>query len=164
MQIIYLTIMENATDKSGGKFTIRVYGLLINERKEILLSDEFRYKTRMTKFPGGGLKFGEGPEDCLLREAIEEFGQPAEIISHFYTTGFFQKAMFFENHQLISIYYRIRLKDPPSFPVSGKPFDFDRETDGSQSFRWKSLEKLKISDLSFPVDQHVAGLIIHPSR
>ncbi len=150
--------MHKASPK--GRFTIRVYGLLISDRQEILLSDEYRYNMQMTKFPGGGLKFGEGPEDCLRREALEEFGQPAEITDHFYTTGFYQKAMFFENLQLISIYYRIRLKDTLSFPVSVKPFDFDRETDGSQSFRWKSLDKLKISDLSFPVDKHVAGLLI----
>jgi 8-oxo-dGTP diphosphatase len=153
--------MENSIANSGsGRFTIRVYGLLINEQGEILLSDEFRYNTRMTKFPGGGLRFGEGPENCLLREAIEEFGQPAEIIDHYYTTGFFQKAMFFENHQLISIYYRIRLRDPLSFTVSNEPFGYSRETDGSQSFRWKSLAELKTSDLTFPIDRHVAGLLI----
>jgi 8-oxo-dGTP diphosphatase len=142
-----------------GKFTIRVYGLLINDQKEILLSDEYRFNTEMTKFPGGGLKFGEGPEDCIRREAIEEFGQPAEIISHFYTTGFFQKAMFLENHQLISIYYRIRIPGKILFPVSDKPLDFNELKDGSQSFRWKKLEKLKPGDLSFPVDKFVAAML-----
>jgi 8-oxo-dGTP diphosphatase len=151
---------DSIADHGTGLFTIRVYGLLINERGDILLSDEFRYNTRMTKFPGGGLTFGEGPEDCLLREAMEEFGQPAEIIEHYYTTGFFQKAMFFENHQLISIYYRIRLRDPLSFMVSAEPFGYSAETDGSQSFRWKSLAELKTSDLTFPIDRHVAGLLI----
>ena len=48
----------------------------------------------MIKFPGGGLMFGEGPEDCMKREVEEELGQDIEIISHFYTTGFFQKAFF----------------------------------------------------------------------
>ncbi len=141
---------------NSGKFIIRVYGLLINEQKEVLLSDEYRYDMRMTKFPGGGLEFGEGPEECLLREAIEEFGQPAEIINHFYTTGFFQKAMFFDNHQLISIYYRIKMKEKISFAISGTPFDFATEKNGSQSFRWKKLEKLNEQDLSFAVDKFVA--------
>lgn len=142
-----------------GQFIIRVYGLLINERKEILLSDEYRFGMRITKFPGGGMNFGEGPEDCLRREAIEEFGQPAEIISHFYTTGFFQKAMFFDNHQLISIYYRIKIPGKILFPVSEKPFDFMSETDGAQSFRWQNLIKLKENDLSFPVDKFVSKML-----
>ncbi len=140
------------------KLVIRVYGILINDRKEVLLSDEYRFNTRMTKFPGGGLKYGEGPEDCLRREAMEELGQPVEIVSHFYTTGFYQKAMFFEDHQLISIYYRINLPDPAAFTVSVKPFDF-HATEGSQSFRWQSISKLKADKLSFPVDRHVAGML-----
>lgn len=143
-----------------GGFIIRVYGLLINEQKEILLSDEYRLDMRMTKFPGGGMNFGEGPEDCLLREAIEEFGQPVEIKSHFYTTGFFQKAIFYENHQLISIYYMIKIPGEILFPISSKPFDFDSEKDGSQSFRWKKLNELTEDDLSFPVDKYVAKMLI----
>ncbi len=81
------------------KIIIRVYGLIINDRNQILLSDEFQLGTKMMKFPGGGLEPGEGPADCIKREAIEELGQEVEIISHFYTTDFFQKALFYENHQ-----------------------------------------------------------------
>jgi 8-oxo-dGTP diphosphatase len=146
--------------KQPGKFTIRVYGLLISEQKEILLSDEYRFEMRITKFPGGGLNYGEGPEDCMRRESIEEFGQPAEIISHFYTTGFYQKAMFLENHQLISIFYRIKIPGRILFPISDKPFDFAEQKDGSQSFRWVKLEKLDPGYLSFPVDKFVAKMLI----
>ena len=142
-----------------GQFVIRVYGILINDKTEVLLSDEYRFGMQMTKFPGGGLKFGEGPEDCMRREAMEEFGQPADIISHFYTTGFYQKAMFFNNHQLISIYYRISLPDPVSFDISGKTFDFPEPIDGSQSFRWKDINELTGDDLTFPVDKVVAEIL-----
>ncbi len=54
-------------------FTIRVYGLIINNNDEVLISDEFQLSTKMTKFPGGGLEFGEGPTDCIKREAIEMY-------------------------------------------------------------------------------------------
>lgn len=140
-------------------FIIRVYGLLINENKEILLTDEFAMDQRMTKFPGGGLEFGEGIEDCMLREAIEEFGQEAEIIRHFYTTGFFQKALFFENHQLISIYYLIKLKSNPVFKISDEPFDFPSLKNGNQSFRWASIANLREESLTFPVDRFVLNLL-----
>ena len=94
------------TNKSG-QFVIRVYGIIINNQNEVLISDEFQLDTKMTKFPGGGLEFGEGPEDCIKREIKEECnGQELENIKHFYTTGFYQKALFYENHQLISIYYQ----------------------------------------------------------
>ncbi len=150
--------MENKDNR--GEFVIRVYGILINDIDQILLSDEYRSGTLMTKFPGGGLEFGEGPEDCLRREALEEFGQPVELISHFYTTGFFQKAMFFENHQLISIYYKMQFLDTPAFRISSTPFDFDNMTEGSQAFRWKNLENLKDEDVSFPIDKFVVMMLL----
>lgn len=150
--------MENKNNR--GEFVIRVYGILINDNDQILLSDEYRSGMLMTKFPGGGLEFGEGPEDCLRREALEEFGQPVELIGHFYTTGFFQKAMFFENHQLISIYYKMRFLDTPVFRISSKPFDFENMTEGSQAFRWKKLEIMKDKDVSFPIDKFVVTMLL----
>jgi len=52
--------------------TLRVYGILINENKQVLVSDEFIRGHYYTKFPGGGLEFGEGTRDCLKREFKEE--------------------------------------------------------------------------------------------
>lgn len=138
---------------------IRVYGIIQNEKNEILLSDEFAIDRYMTKFPGGGLIPGEGPEDCIRRESLEEFGQEIEIISHFYTTGFFQKALFYPDHQLISIYYRIRFRDKPIFRISDKKFDFVGEINGNQSFRWAALNAIKEEDFTFPIDKFVLGLL-----
>ena len=56
------------------RFTIRVYGILFDENKRILVSDEFIRGDYFTKFPGGGLEIGEGTRDCLKREFKEETG------------------------------------------------------------------------------------------
>ncbi|HTK18679.1 MAG TPA: NUDIX domain-containing protein, partial [Mucilaginibacter sp.] len=85
-------------------FNVRVYGLLINENQEILVSDEQEYGMRFTKFPGGGLEYGEGMTDGLKREFVEECNLDIEIINHFYTTDFFVKSAFNES-QIISVYY-----------------------------------------------------------
>ena len=146
-------------DQPVSKFTIRVYALIINGENEVLLSDEFRLGMHMTKFPGGGLQFGEGTLACLKREAMEEFGQEVEIISHFYTTDFFQRAIFFEDHQLISIYYLAGFVEPIRFKISEKPFDFEQDVEGNQSFRWKSIHEIVPSDLSFPIDKKVAEML-----
>ncbi len=140
-------------------FIIRVYGLIINEKKQVLLSDEYMMNQKMTKFPGGGLQFGEGPADCIRREALEEFGQEIEVIEHFYTTHFFQKAFFYENHQLISIYYKIRFIEPIKFVISEKPFDFAEMTNGSQSFRWAGISDLSEEEMTFPIDKYVVNLL-----
>jgi len=46
-------------EQKENKFILRVYGILINQHNEVLLSDEFMLDMKMTKFPGGGLNFGE---------------------------------------------------------------------------------------------------------
>lgn len=144
--------------KHPGNFVIRVYGIILNENRKVLVTDEYQLEQKMTKFPGGGLEYGEGTIDCLKREFREECnGQEIENIRHFYTTDFFQEALFFEHHQLISIYYLARLKKPLKFTISAKPFDFEEMKNGNQSFRWVKINHLKEEPFSFPIDKF-AGL------
>jgi len=140
---------------SINRFIIRVYALIFRDPFHILLSDEYLLDMKMTKFPGGGLHPGEGPADCLQRESVEEFGQEIEIISHYYTTDFFQKALFHDNAQLISIYYNARFRDPVRFGISNIPFDFPDGVNGSQSFRWADIRKTSKEELTFPIDRLV---------
>lgn len=144
--------------KTPENFVIRVYGIILNEENEVLLTDEFQLDMKMTKFPGGGLEFGEGTIDCLKREIREECnGQELQNIRHFYTTDFYQKAMFYENHQLISIYYLAELKLPVKFTISEKPFQFEKMINGNQSFRWIKTSDLNKDELSFPIDKLVCS-------
>jgi 8-oxo-dGTP pyrophosphatase MutT (NUDIX family) len=71
------------------RFNIRVYGVLKNIQNEILVTDELIRGSEYTKFPGGGLEFGEGTRDCLKREFIEEMNLAVEVGDHLYTTDFF---------------------------------------------------------------------------
>lgn len=138
------------------KLIIRVYGLVINAQKEVLISDEYVLETYMTKFPGGGLEPGEGTIECLKREFKEEcFGQEIENIRHFYTTDFYQHALFYENAQLISIYYLADIKLPLRFNIAQKPFDFNIVDNIGQSFRWVKIKDLKEDNITFPIDKFV---------
>lgn len=153
--------MQNSNDmmsKKPTRFNVRVYGIWISEGR-VLVTDELRWEKEMTKFPGGGLEFGEGPVDCILRECMEEFGQEFEVTEHFYTTDFFQQSAFNKNDQLLSIYYLIRPVDGHRFKISGSKFDFSEKIDGAQAFRWIPLDELSADDLTFPVDKKVAGLL-----
>ena len=141
------------------RYIIRVYAIIINNTNEILISDEHQLNIRMTKFPGGGMNFGEGPVDCLKREAIEEFGQEIEILAHFYTTDYFQPTQFYEDAQLISIYYKAKFKEEIKFKISDKAFNFIEEKNGAQSFRWKKIDKLDVNEFTFPIDKKVAKLL-----
>ena len=68
-------------------FNIRVYGIMINEQNQLLVADEYIRGGYYTKFPGGGLEFGEGTRDCLKREFKEEMNLDVEIGDHIYTTN-----------------------------------------------------------------------------
>jgi ADP-ribose pyrophosphatase YjhB (NUDIX family) len=142
----------------NGNFVIRVYGIIVNESQEVLISNEFQHGMKMTKFPGGGLEFGEGTIDGLKRELREECnGQELMNIKHFYTTDFFQKALFYDNKQLISIYYIAELLKPIRFRISNIPFDFQENIEGNQSFRWVKIKNLNEVEITFPIDKFVAG-------
>lgn len=133
-------------------FNIRVYGLLINDKKEVLLSDEERNGFQFTKFPGGGLNWGEGIQDALKREFKEELNLEISIQDLFYLTDFFQVSAFNPKDQLISIYYLVKSNDFESIKVN-KTKIF---TSKNESHRWVKINKLSPSDLTFPIDRLVA--------
>src|ERR1700753_427855 len=105
--------------------TIRVYGILINEAKQVLVSDEYIRGDYFTKFPGGGLELGEGTRDCLKREFKEEMDLDVAIAAHLYTTDYFQLSAFNTSQQIISIYYYVTALEEITVPLRTKPFDFD---------------------------------------
>ncbi|MDQ8006748.1 MAG: NUDIX domain-containing protein [Pedobacter sp.] len=137
-------------------FNIRVYGLLINEQQEVLLSDEFEGDRYFTKFPGGGLEFGEGLIDGLKREFVEECDAKIEVLSHFYTTDFYEKSSF-NDSQVISIYYFVKPIEELQLKFKCKVFDFDEGT--SQCFRWRKIEELTADDVTFRTDKTVVELL-----
>jgi len=138
-------------------FNVRVYGILINDQRQLLVTDEYRFGKMMTKFPGGGLQFGEGTIECIHREMKEEAGIEIKVLRHFYTTDFFQHSAFHENHQIISIYYLVQPVNKLDIEVKEKKFDFNSLTEGAQVFRWISIDSLRKEDFTFPIDQHVSG-------
>ena len=141
------------------QFNVRVYGLLINDNDEILLSDEHEYGIDFTKFPGGGLEYGEGLTEGLKREFIEECNTRIVVIDHFYTTDFFVKSAF-NDSQIISVYYLVKAISKLDITIKTKPFDFDGEGEILQSFRWIKVKDLRPAEFTFPIDRHVAKLLI----
>lgn len=143
------------------KFTIRVYGIMIDAVKGVLVADEIQNGLRLTKFPGGGLEHGEGTRDCLAREWMEELHQRIQVTSHLYTTDFYQPSAFDPRQQVISIYYRVEGLDSPAVSIADSPFNFIEEKDGAQCFRWIAPEEFHPQILTLPIDQ-VTGQIILP--
>jgi 8-oxo-dGTP diphosphatase len=140
------------------RFNVRVYGILI-DNGAVLVSDEYIKKNCITKFPGGGLEFGEGTRDCVIREFKEELGIDVETTDHFYTTDFYVSSAFDTNSQVISIYYLVKALSDPKITTSNKAHDYEKK-EGSQSFRWISLKKMKENDFTLIIDIKVAEMLI----
>ena len=114
----------------------------------------------MTKFPGGGLKYGEGIKDCLKREFMEELHSEIDILSHFYTSDFFVASTLLPfKSQLINVYYLVHVKEPFLFKLTDKKFDFPEVIDGAQCFRWIPVEKLTEDEFTFPIDKYLVALL-----
>lgn len=147
-------------------FNVRVYGILINKKKQVLVSDEYIRGQYYTKFCGGGLEFGEGTIDCLKREFLEEMKLKVEILRHIYTTDFFQKSAFHPQQQIISIYYQVNALEPISVPLKSQPFDFDEQQlkvyaamQMTETFRFIDWENFSPQSVTLPIDKVVASLI-----
>lgn len=147
-------------------FNIRVYGILINDERQVLVSDELIRGQYITKFCGGGLEFGEGTIDCLKREFIEEMNLPVKIISHLYTTDFYQQSAFNKDHQIISIYYLVQPLEKITVPLNNTPFQFNEKnmevykaTGETESFRFIDWNIFDENALTLPIDKVVAGII-----
>ena len=141
------------------RFNIRVYGILINNG-QLLVSDEYIKKNKITKFPGGGLEFGEGPKDCLIREFKEELNLSIKVIEHFYTTDFYVNSSFDTNSQIISIYYIVYPLEKMDFKVSLSSHNYEVK-EGAQSVRWIKLSELKENDFSLIIDRKVGEMLIN---
>ena len=147
-------------------FSIRVYGILINQQQQVLVSDEYIRGNYFTKFPGGGLEIGEGTRDCLKREFMEEMNLKVEVGNHIYTTDIYQQSAFNHAHQIISIYYFVKALEDITVPLRNKQFDFDEaqlkiyeEKKQVESFRFIDWDDFSADAVTLPLDKIAAAII-----
>ena len=141
------------------RINVRVYALILNDKKEILISEENRHGKSFTKFPGGGLEWGEGIKECLVRELEEELGLKAMIGDLFYVNEFFQESAFAKNNQMISFYYSITSIDFQSIEVVEDDLPIQ---ENEERFRWVSLDKISEESFTFPIDKEVGKRLANP--
>ncbi|HRN79713.1 MAG TPA: NUDIX domain-containing protein [Ferruginibacter sp.] len=148
------------------RFNVRVYGILLNNLKQVLISDEWIRGMYISKFCGGGLEFGEGTRDCLVREFMEEMRLRVSVEEHIYTTDYYQPSAFNPEQQIISIYYQVRALEDIQVPLQQIPFTFTAEqmkqyelTGETESFRLVRWEDFSEANVTLPIDKKVARII-----
>ena len=147
-------------------FNVRVYGILINDKQQVLVCDEYIRGSYISKFPGGGLEFGEGTRDCLKREFMEEMNLKVQVDEHLYTTDYFQLSAFNPDHQILSIYYKVTALEEIKVPLRTGLFEFDEDqlahynkTGETETFRFIDWEDFSAESVTLPIDKIVAKLI-----
>ncbi|NLR58931.1 NUDIX domain-containing protein [Chitinophaga polysaccharea] len=142
-------------------FNVRVYGIMINDQRQVLVSDEYIRGGYYTKFPGGGLEFGEGTLECIVREWQEELNQEVKVVEHIYTTDFFQISAFDNETQIISIYYLVTPASAFTASVGSTPFDFTVPEGVSEveRARWIDWDEFSSAAVTLPIDKVVADMV-----
>jgi 8-oxo-dGTP pyrophosphatase MutT (NUDIX family) len=137
------------------RFNLRVYGIVINDQGEVLISHERRNGFEFTKFPGGGLELGEGILDALKREFLEELGVPVESARLFYLNEFYQTSVFKTEDQIISFYYLVTLKSTKiTVGVKNQPVG-SMDSSDFEWVEWLALTDLIPDQMTFPIDKIV---------
>jgi 8-oxo-dGTP diphosphatase len=151
LHVLYLLIM-NGGPMDLKQMIVRVYGFLLNDNGEILISDEFHYGMRMRKLPGGGLQLGEGTAQTLKRELMEEMEVdllPSKLV---HTTASFIRSVFNPAHQVMGVYYHVPVQDGNLI----SRFKLEQAAackNGDVFFRWSRVGELNPLDFTFPMDQ-----------
>ncbi|MCB9047336.1 MAG: NUDIX hydrolase [Chitinophagales bacterium] len=129
---------------SGKRFNIRVYGIWMLEGRVLVNEETIRNKNYI-KFIGGGLEYGEGVINCLHREWKEELNLDIKVLEHFYTTEFFQES-YFDESQVISIYYLVEPLHPDPYIINTNPQEYTH---------WIKVEDITPDTFSLPIDKVV---------
>ena len=132
------------------RFTQRTYGILINKKQEILISDEFRFGRYFRKFPGGGVEKGEGILDALKREFKEELSLEIDSHEFLFFNDYFQQSSFDPNIQVTCFYYLVKCSGAQDLKLES--YEIPLTEDGEKQ-QWISINELNIETLTFPIDR-----------
>ncbi|WP_018674901.1 NUDIX hydrolase [Riemerella columbina] len=126
------------------KINVRVYGIALNSKREILVLEEQYIDEDLVKLPGGGLEFGEGLTDCLIREFEEELNLKVTVDKHFYTQEDFLVSKFRANEQLLTVYYLVNILNIEELEIKEPSID---------AVKWVPLASE--NPLKLPIDHRV---------
>lgn len=144
------------TNLSNERFHVGVYGILIKDKKIILIKKSRGAYKGMYDLPGGGIEFGEKIEEALKREFIEETGIALNSYSFFSNNEYFCDYIneSGEPRKLhhIGLYYKVAA----SFKSIKSDSD-GQDSLGAEFIDIKELNKIKIAPIAKKVIDSVVN-------
>lgn len=138
------------------KRTVRVYGFLEDADGRVLVSAERFRGQPLVKYPGGGVEWGEGIREALVREFQEELQLEVAVGELVFFNEFPVVSAFDANVQVFSFFYRVTATGPMGFTaypevevpdedgeravwvakadLPGVPFTFEIEQEATKAF------------------------------
>lgn len=136
------------TNQSNERFHIGVYGILIKDKKILLIKKSRGAYKGMFDLPGGGIEFGEKIEDALKREFIEETGITIKDYSFFgnneYFCDYINDSKESKKLHHIGIYYIVS----NSFTDTLKTDSDGHDSLGAEFISISELDKIEIAPIA----------------
>tara|TARA_B100001094_G_scaffold83894_1_gene80207 strand:- start:1198 stop:1650 length:453 start_codon:yes stop_codon:yes gene_type:complete len=142
--------------------TSRVYGFLINNSKQVLVSAERFNGIPLIKFPGGGVEWGEGLQEALIREFKEELKISIGVKENIYFNDFPVESAIDKRYQVQAFFYHVEPLEPMRFStvLSLKPPEKNTE-----NFIWVDLKNLNEELFTYEIEKEaVKALRIYAKK
>ena len=132
------------------KRTVRVYGFLEDAQGRVLVSAERFRGIPLVKYPGGGVEWGEGIHEALVREFQEELQLDVAVGELVFFNEFSVVSAFDPEVQVFSFFYRVTAVGPMSFATHSAVAVPDEE--GERAV-WVSKAELAHIPFTYPIEQ-----------
>ena len=133
--------------------TSRVYGFLINNSRQVLVSAERFKGIPLIKFPGGGVGWGEGLQDALIREFKEELKISIRVNENIYFNDFPVESAIDKRYQVQAFFYHVGPLEPMHFSTV---LSLEPPEKNTENFIWVDLKNLSEKLFTYEIEKQAA--------
>ena len=133
--------------------TSRVYGFLINNSKQVLVSAERFNGIPLIKFPGGGVEWGEGLQEALIREFKEELKISIRVKENIYFNDFPVESAIDKRFQVQAFFYLVEPLEPMQFSTV---LSLEPPEKNTENFIWVDLKNLSEKLFTYEIEKEAS--------
>ena len=133
--------------------SLRVYGFLENAEGDLLIAYERFAGQPLIKFPGGGIEWGEGHQEALCREFMEELGVSIAVKECMYFNDFPVQSAINPAYQVQSFFYRVKLLETGGLQRVQAETKREVPSEEGERFVWVPRNEIDAIPFTFEIEQ-----------